>query len=245
MGNGTNSGRVFTAVVTIVLVVLAWLVVVYAPSTAVVGKVDLLDFALFIGVWAAGMIAMMLPSILPTVLLLAEGEGVESASEGSSLADPAEFLTGYLGFWSLLGVLAFFGLASVYTFIPNSFPAGGLTGAGSGVAIALAGIYEVSPVKQKALVECRSPMTFILTSWRTGFLGRLKMGVDYSFFCTRCCWALMVILLLVGSMSLVWMVLLAGVIFVEKVLPHGAGLSMAFGGVLIVSGIGIASFGFL
>ncbi len=223
------------------LIVLAWLVVIYVPGMSS-GTPDLVGFALFMGVWTVGMAAMMLPSTIPIVSLLSrnsEAEGVGTPSN-RSLGDPAQFLLGYLGVWSLIGVLAFLGSQFVMTSLSNPGGINGFAGLASGAAVFLAGAYQLSPLKQKALEACRSPMTFVLARWRTGALGRILMGADYSSFCTRCCWALMAILVLVALMSLPWMIFFAGVIYAEKVLPHGVGFSKGFGLALMASGAVIA-----
>lgn len=185
---------------------------------------------------------MMLPSTLPIVFLLAksEADGRTGLRPGASIGDPVQFLFGYLGLWTLAGILAYVAPFALVQFYPRYSAAAGLTGLGSGIAIAFAGLYQVSPVKEKALRECRSPVTFLMARWRTGALGRLRMGLEYSFFCTKCCWALMVILVLVGTMSLVWMAFFAGVILAEKILPHGLGFSKAFGVLLVAVGAAIS-----
>jgi predicted metal-binding membrane protein len=203
---------------------------------------DFVSFGLFMAAWAAGMAAMMLPSSLPIVFLLAKGDKYTGGRKGT---DPALFLLGYLGSWTAVGIFAFVGSVLAVGYLPHSNGITGLAGVASGALVFLAGAYQLSPAKQKALRECRSPMTFVLTSWRSGLLGRLVMGADYSVFCITCCWAIMAILVLVGAMSLLWMVFFAGVIFVERVLPPGLGFSKAFGGVLMVSGAAIAGLGLL
>lgn len=83
-------------------------------------------------------------------------------------------------------------------------------------------------------------MSFIMTRWRSGRLGRFLMGTDYGFFCTKCCWAFMAVLVVVGAMNLLWMVLFAAVIFVEKVLPQGLAVSKILGVLLMTVGVILA-----
>jgi predicted metal-binding membrane protein len=216
-----------------------WLVVVFGPQASFPPESDLFSFFVFMGAWAAGMAAMMLPSTVPMVSLMARTGTDGGMGLSREVGDPAQFLIGYLGIWSAVGVLAFYGsLAIGYIFpLAGSNAAAGLT---KGGLVFIAGAYQFTPIKQKALQGCRSPATFLMTSWRTGTLGRVAMGAEYSVYCTSCCWAIMAILVLVGAMSLPWMVFFAGVIFVERVGPRGVDFSRAFGALLMVSGAAIA-----
>ncbi len=237
-----EADRGLILIITFGLTLLAWLIVASAPSAPLSGVVDLVALALFMGVWSVGMVAMMLPSVLPMIFILSKLGRVDTQDDPSTngmlsrLFHPAEFALGYLGVWWAVGLLAYFGPATLFRFFASSPQMNQLTSWGAGIAIFLAGLYQFSPLKQKALRACRSPMTFIVTKWRGGRLGRFLMGIDYSFFCTRCCWAFMAVLVVVGAMSLLWMVLFAVVIFVEKVAPRGLTVSKILGALLMVSG---------
>lgn len=225
---------------------LSWSVVAFAPQVSFSEGSNLISFGLFMGAWTTGMAAMMLPSTLPIVSLLAQRDKAEGGEViGLKASDPAQFLLGYLGVWSAIGVFAFIGSVFVMGYLPPPNGVTGVAGFASGALVFLAGAYQFSPLKQKALQECRSPTTFIMTSWRMGTIGRFLMGADYSLFCITCCWAIMAILVLVGAMSLLWMIFFAGAIFVERVVPHGIVFSKAFGAVLMVSGAAIAYIGLL
>jgi predicted metal-binding membrane protein len=148
---------------------------------------------------------------------------------------------GYFGIWALVGVVTYFGLILLFGFYPSFSMMGRLDGLAAGVAILLAGAYQLSPLKQKALQACRSPMNFIMTKWRNGSKGSLVMGFDYGWFCTKCCWAFMAVLVVVGAMNLLWMILFAGIIFIEKIAPRGKILSKGLGVVLIAVGMLLAA----
>ncbi|MBI3860237.1 MAG: DUF2182 domain-containing protein [Thaumarchaeota archaeon] len=242
-----KSGKTFPVLIVVGLSGFLWLVVVFASMGTQTASLNLVSLGVFMGAWAAGMAAMMLPSTFPIVSLLAQGEktGRSDGTSGLTAADPAQFLLGYFGVWSAVGVVAFLGSNLVMEFLPPSNGVTGLVGVTSGGLVILAGVYQFSSLKQKALMKCRSPMTFILTSWRTGVVGRLLMGAEYSRFCIICCWVFMAILILVGSMSLVWMVVFAGVILVEKVFPSGLGFSKALGVLMMASGALIAGLSFI
>jgi predicted metal-binding membrane protein len=80
-------------------------------------------------------------------------------------------------------------------------------------------VYELTPLKDVCLGKCRSPLGFLLGSWRDGPGGALRMGARNGAWCVGCCWALMASLFALGVMSLVWMAVVAGLIAIEKTLP--------------------------
>jgi predicted metal-binding membrane protein len=167
----------------------------------------------FLAVWVVMMAAMMFPSIAPTVALYSR-----MTKERSPLS-PLFFSAGYLLTWAAAGVLAF-ALAT----------AGGRLGVGvlawdragrwvAGATLVVAGVYELTPLKDVCLGKCRSPLGFLLGSWRGGRAGALRMGAENGAWCVGCCWALMASLFALGVMSIVWMAFVAGLIAVEKVVP--------------------------
>jgi predicted metal-binding membrane protein len=167
----------------------------------------------FLGVWLVMMAAMMFPSVAPTVALYARMNRSRSA--------PAAlfFTSGYLLVWGAAGLLAF-----VVSDVGGQLLGDGLAWdrAGRWLAAGIllaAALYELTPVKNVCLSKCRSPLGFLLGSWRSGLMGGLSMGVRHGAWCVGCCWALMAALLALGVMSLSWMALVAGFIAVEKLLP--------------------------
>jgi predicted metal-binding membrane protein len=108
-----------------------------------------------------------------------------------------------------------------------------------GVALVLAGAYQLTRYKSVCLRHCRTPLDFMM-HWRSGSRGGLRMGVHHGLFCLGCCWGLMLVLLTVGIMNLVWMGLVAAVIFIEKVLPFGWATAKVVGVALVGLGIGLA-----
>lgn len=238
--------RVAVGGIALSLALLAWVIVVFGPSAPMGGTVSSTDFLLFVGVWGIGMVAMMLPSLLPMVFLVVSASKRKLAGEGDpgrtrSAVQPLAFVIGYFGIWSLVGVGAYLFLIFLAEYYPPFSSLGQLAGVAAGIAVFLAGVYQLSPLKQRALQECRSPMNFVMTKWRGGRGGGLLMGLDYGFFCTKCCWAFMGVLLVVGGMSLLWMVAFAGVIFVEKVAPPGIIISKGLGVLLMAAGVILAA----
>jgi predicted metal-binding membrane protein len=183
--------------------------------------------------WVAMMVAMMFPSVAPMVVIYSRFSAMRNRSKGAT----ALFIGGYLLAWALVGLLAF----GVY--LGSSALMGTLSPRDSAVvgggALVLAGVYQLTRYKSVCLRHCRSPMDFML-HWRGGRRGGLQMGLHHGLFCLGCCWGLMLVLLTVGVTNLVWMALVAAVIFIEKVLPFGWAAAKVVGIALLGVGIGLA-----
>jgi predicted metal-binding membrane protein len=174
-----------------------------------------LGAATFAGSWALMMAAMMLPSMTPVVSLYDRMRAGHALHRGAT----AGFVAGYLATWTAIG-LAAYGLVRAGDAI-----AGGTLGwndAGrevAGVVILLAAAYQLSPLKERCLRHCRSPLGFLLAHWRGGYGGATRMGVTHGTWCVGCCWALMATLFAVGLMSLGWMAFVAALIAIERLVP--------------------------
>ena len=103
--------------------------------------------------------------------------------------------------------------------------------------LVLAAVYELTPLKDVCLGKCRSPLGFLLGSWRAGRLGALQMGAKNGAWCVGCCWALMVSLFALGIMSLVWMAVVAALIAAEKTLPWRRAATYGTAAILLVLGV--------
>ena len=112
----------------------------------------------------------------------------------------------------------------------------------AGAVIVAAGIYQLTPMKDACLRRCRSPMGFLLTSWRPGRTGALQMGMEHGGWCVGCCWGLMAALFALGVMSIGWMVMIAALIAIEKLLPWKAVANRSIALLLVVLGLGVAFF---
>ncbi len=174
---------------------------------------DLGTLAWFVGVWVVMMAAMMFPSVSPTVALYAR------MTRRRGLDRPLLFASAYLLVWAAGGVVAYgvFRAGSSWFGSELAWSAGGRWIAGGVVAVAA--LYELTPLKNVCLAKCRSPLGFLLGAWRDGRAGALEMGAKHAAWCVGCCWALMAALFALGVMSLWWMALIAGLITIEKTLP--------------------------
>jgi predicted metal-binding membrane protein len=174
---------------------------------------DLGTLGWFVGVWVVMMAAMMFPSVAPTVALYAR------MTRRRGLDRPLFFTAAYLLVWAAAG----FGAYAAFTLGRTLFGSAlAWDGGGrwlAGGVLALAALYELTPLKNVCLAKCRSPLGFLLGDWRDGRSGALEMGARHATWCVGCCWALMAALFALGVMSLVWMALVAALITVEKTLP--------------------------
>ena len=167
----------------------------------------------FLGVWVVMMAAMMLPSVAPTVALFSSLRGRQSDVGGWL------FTVGYLVVWTATGALAF------AVALGGGRIAGDLLSwdrAGRWVAaatLAVAALYELTPLKDVCLGKCRSPLGMLLGPGRDGPSGALRTGARNGAWCVGCCWALMLSFFALGIMSVVWMAVVAGLIAMEKTLP--------------------------
>lgn len=179
-----------------------------------VSMADTMSFTAYLVGWAAMMVAMMFPAIAPVVRLYAR-----AATRGTVAPVPV-FLAGYLLIWSAVGVPAYW----AWRELDGPLAAGDTwVGRLAGFVLLVAAAYQLSPWKDVCLRHCRSPMSVFMHA--RGDPSRptvaLRIGAAHGGYCLGCCWALMAVLVAVGTMHLGWMLLLSAVIFAEKVLPRG------------------------
>jgi len=176
---------------------------------------DLGALGWFLGVWVVMMAAMMFPSLAPTTALYAR------MTRRRGLSRPLLFASGYLIVWGAAGVVGYgvFRLGRSMFGGDLAWHSGGRWFAGS--VLVVAALYELTPLKDACLGKCRSPLGFLLGTWRDGRVGALEMGAKHAAWCVGCCWALMAALFALGVMSLVWMAFVAALIALEKTLPWG------------------------
>jgi predicted metal-binding membrane protein len=103
-----------------------------------------------------------------------------------------------------------------------------------------AGLWQLTPLKARCLSQCRSPLSFLMTRWRPGRAGALRMGLEHGLFCLGCCWFLMALLFFGGVMNLFWIAGLALYVLLEKTLPYGHWLGRVAGVALIAGGTALA-----
>jgi predicted metal-binding membrane protein len=177
------------------------------------------QFVLVSAMWAAMMVGMMVPSATPMVVAYT-GWTRRGPGSASRLAAVGSFLSGYVLVWLGFSLLA----AILQTALER---AGLLTAMGAtsrpalgGAALVVAGLFQVTPWKESCLRRCRTPVGFLIAEWRDGARGGLTMGVRHGAYCLGCCWALMAVLFVVGTMHLVWMAAIAAFVLAEKIAPR-------------------------
>ena len=205
------------------------------------------DWGAMFVMWAVMMAAMMVPSAAPMILLFATVNR-RRREQQKPYVSTLVFLAGYVVIW-----VGFAGGATVANWalhthgLLSSMAGSTLDSNGGsilGAAFLLAaGVFQWSPLKYTCLSHCRTPMGFIMSDWRDGTGGALRMGLQHGVFCLGCCWVLMALLFVLGIMNLVWIAALAAFVLLEKVVPKGqmlgraAGLLLMAWGGLVVSGL--------
>ena len=211
----------------------AWLVVVAqaggmesAPGTMGLGA------AAFLGLWTMMMAAMMLPALAPVgVIYAGDGEGRVARTSG--------LVAGYLIVWAAFGVLALtLSIAAKDLADRNESAA---TWIGAAVLVGT-GAYQLSPLKDRCLAACRSPLQLLMrTGAYRGPSRHVRAGIYHGAYCVACCWSLMVALIALGIMDLRWMVAFALVITLEKLWRYGRFVALAAGIGLIALGLAVPS----
>ena len=203
---------------------------------------SLAGFVAFVVAWSVMMAAMMFPAAAPMLLLYRTVAGQRRA-RGDAFAPTWVFAAGYLLVWTAIGALTWIlvqwlsdlagqlGAAERATWAPLAL----------GAVLIVAGLYQLTPLKQICLDHCRSPLAFVMQHWRDGYGGALRMGIVHGMYCLGCCWALFAVLVAAGVMSLAWMLLLTVVIFTEKILPAGRRVAGVVGIAFVVLGVVVAT----
>lgn len=191
---------------------------------------DPFSAAAFLAGWVVMMTAMMLPSAAPMIVLYRR---MTTGRSATGALDTAVFVAAYLAVWGLFGFGVYL-IQQTFALVSGAMPlvalgwpflvAGTLAGAG---------VYQFSSLKDRCLRQCRSPLSFVMTRWRSGTVGGFRLGLDHGAYCVGCCWGLMVVLVVAGGMGLAWVALIALVISAEKLLPPGKATGRWAGGLLI------------
>ena len=201
----------------LVLAVAAWAVLIWQ---AAVMDEDMsltmgMSAPLWIALWIAMMVAIMFPTAAPMIMMFARVH-TKRADRGQTFVPTWVFAGSYLLLWAPAGVVAYGvavagdELAAQSTWIMDN-----AARIGGGVLIA-AGIYQLTPLKYVCLNKCRTPIAFILNSWRDGYAGSFRMGLEHAAYCLGCCWLLFVILFPLGMMNIAVLALITLLIFTEK-----------------------------
>lgn len=214
------------------LAALAWIVTVDQAHGMGIGPGTMgLTFLAFLALWVVMMSAMMLPSVAPMVIVWIRSVSVR-ATAWERVNGVTQFLAGYLIVWAGFGVLAYLAFVGSGRLVDRSPDAAKWVGA---AIFAVAGIYQLTPLKEACLRHCRTPVgsLFHYASFR-GPARDLRVGIHHGAYCVACCWGLMIVLIAVGAMNIAVMAALAVVILIEKVWKHGRPFSMVVGVALLV-----------
>ena len=193
------------------------------------------DASLTFAMWAIMMVAMMIPSAAPTILLYGLVRRKKSTAD-HVLAPTGAFVAGYLIAWTAFSAVA---TLLQYFLQREAFlsPAMTLNSAiAAGLLMAGVGAYQLTPSKEACLRHCRSPAEFLSRHWRKGTSGAVIMGLHHGFYCLGCCWGLMALLFVGGVMNLLWVAVLAGFVLIEKLTPMGHLAARLVGLILLLFG---------
>jgi len=192
----------------------------------------------FVGMWLAMMVAMMLPSSLPMLLLYRRA----AAFRGETHLGLKTFVlgAGYFFVWLLFGVIAYVAGEAVTRAAMASVTVCRVIPLAAGGALVLAGVFQLTPWKSACLRHCRDPLSLVAHHLHGGWRGTLGLGIHHGAFCAACCWALMLIQLVLGVMNLAVMVIVGVVIALEKLIPRGELVARAAGTASILGGVALA-----
>jgi predicted metal-binding membrane protein len=229
--SGLRYERLSALVLLVVVPLVSWIWIVVmardmygtmtgASAWMMTARWDASHLLLLWAMWAVMMAGMMLPSASPVVLLysgLARGMAPSTARQKIYT-----FAAGYLIVWTVfsLGATAlqrvFAELLIVSPMMEISSPTAGA------VLLFIAGFYQLTPMKLACLRTCQSPLGFLMSHWRNGVSGALRMGLQHGAYCVGCCWALMLLLFVGGVMNLTVIAALTAFVAMEKLAPFGA-----------------------
>src|SRR5262245_28809759 len=203
----------------------AWVVLVWqragANTDMVMNSLTMgLRAPLFLTIWVIMMVAMMFPTAAPMILTFHKVQA-SKRQRGEAFVSTWMFVAAYILVWTLAGVAAYAGALAAEAVAVRVALSPATAARIGGVLLLAAGIYQLTPLKDLCLSKCRTPITFIMTSWRDGAAGALAMGLLHGAYCLGCCWLLFVILFPLGIMNIAAMAIITLIIFAEKKLPLG------------------------
>ena len=197
------------------------------------------DFYQLIVMWAIMMVAMMSPSIIPTVLMFAT---VNKSKRKNNLQYTPTYIFyfGYLVSWILFSIgisIIQYPLHQVSLMNPMMASINGIF---SAIVLITAGIYQLTPYKNACLEKCRSPLSLVMANWRDGNYGAFRMGLGHGFYCVFCCWFLMAILLAAGVMNMTFVIALTIFVLLEKLILTPDSFENTFRKLItVIPGIGL------
>src|SRR5882672_3328179 len=190
---------------------------------------------LFLAIWIIMMVAMMFPTAAPMIVTFHRVQAGKR-QRGEAFVSTWIFVAAYLLVWGLSGVAAYVGALAAEAAAARTALSPATAARVGGTLLIAAGLYQLTPLKDLCLSKCRTPISFIVTSWQDGVAGALRMGLLHGGYCLGCCWLLFVILFPLGIMNVAAMAVITLVIFAEKTLPWGRAAARAAAVVLIAYG---------
>ena len=162
----------------------------------------------------------MFPAAAPMIVTFHKVQAVRRR-RGQAFVSTWVFVGGYMVVWALAGVVAYAAALAGEAVAAHAGMSAATAARIGGVILVAAGIYQLTPLKDACLATCRTPVGFIMTSWRDGVPGALRMGVVHGLWCLGCCWLLFAILFPLGMMNIGAMAVLTVIVYAEKALPWG------------------------
>ena len=208
-------------------------------SLGMEGWAGLSSFLIFASMWLVMMVAMMLPSSYPTLLL---HRTVYRKRTPEQFGGTFLFALGYFLVWTVSGTFFYFGYVLIGAMRGRIAGSEHVILRAAGVALVLSGLYQCSWLKRACLRHCQNPLHFVMEHWHDGRAGAIRMGVAHGVYCFGCCWGLMVILFVMGVMHLAWMAAVGALILIEKIVPSGRWIPNAIGAVFVVVGLVVTIF---
>jgi predicted metal-binding membrane protein len=190
---------------------------------------------LFLTIWVIMMVAMMFPTAAPMILTFHKVQAGKRR-RGDAFVSTWVFVAAYILVWTLAGVAAYAGALAAGAIAARAALSPVTAARIGGTMLVAAGIYQLTPLKDLCLSKCRTPITFIMTSWREGAAGALRMGLLHGAYCLGCCWLLFAILFPLGIMNIGAMAVVTLIIFAEKTLPWPRLTPYAVGAALVLYG---------
>ena len=190
------------------------------------------EFGLRLAMWIVMMVAMMVPTVIPMTLVYA-AVARKAAAQENPVAPTFVFVAGYIAMWAIFSVVATVAQRALDQAALLS-PMMKSTSAWLGATLLIAaGVYQLTPLKNACLQNCRAPAHFLSWYWRNGRLGALRMGLRLGAYCLGCCWILMALLFVGGVMNLLWIAAITAFVLAEKTIPFGA-VGGRFGGIAMI-----------
>jgi predicted metal-binding membrane protein len=227
------------------LATLAWAVLVWQRTDAnmdmtMASSATGMRASVFLAIWVIMMVAMMFPPAAPMILTFHKVQA-DKRQNGGAFVSTWVFVAAYILVWTLAGVAAYVGALAIEAIAARAALSSATAARIGGAVLIAAGIYQLTPLKDLCLSKCRTPISFIMTSWRDGTAGALRMGLLHGAYCLGCCWLLFVILFPLGIMNVGAMAAVTLIIFAEKTLPwpriapYAAAFALVLYGALVIA----------